>query len=124
MSVVLPVNTRTFQDGVPFVTPTVSKPAGATDVLVQLAAHTTTDWVTGAAGRTLSVLIQKSIDGGANWGSDILGTLKSPQLGKDNVSLPTIATMGIGQDPTNTQYRATITAGGGSVSTGWDIKVQ
>jgi hypothetical protein len=24
-----------------------------------MAAHTTTDWVTGAAGRTLSVLIQK-----------------------------------------------------------------
>jgi hypothetical protein len=105
---VLPINTRTFQDGVPFVTPTVTKPAGATDVLVQLAAHTTTDWVTGAAGRTLSVLIQKSLDGGVNWGSDILGTLTSPQMGHGG-ALPTIATMGVDKDPTNTKYRATIT---------------
>lgn len=112
---------QTYPVGATLIPQTFTKPAGATLVSAQL--KTPTDWVTGAAGRTLDVSVEKSFDAGGTWRPSGGGSDVSPHLAKDGSSLPTIVQVDVGADPSNAQYRVTVTVGGGSISTAWVVTV-
>lgn len=65
--------------------------AGQHDLSIQL--NGAGDWQSGAAGRTITLALQRSFDGGTTWLDYAGASLASPQMGKAG-ALPTILVAG------------------------------
>jgi hypothetical protein len=98
-----------------------NRPAGKF-LLVSIQMAGPTDWQTGAVGRVIVVVIQKSTDGGVNWRDDVSNAPDgqvSPNMGHAG-ALPTLLEDDISDDASTVQYRIIATYSA-PVICGWNV---